>query len=211
MLPRPPVLVVSDRWQAEKQLQAVAAAAFAGGCRWFSLREKDLSEEAQVALLREIKALAAPFGAAVTVHGALAVAEAAGVGLHIGAAGDALAARRRLGPDALIGQSVHTPFEAEAAPTSALDYVIAGPAFPTASKPGYGPALGAPGLAAIVSATPLPVIAIGGLDTTTIAACHGSRIAGIAVMGGIMRAVDPAAMVGDLIMTWHETATQLPR
>ena len=41
-LPSPPLLVISDRSQAKRPLPELAAAAFRGGCRWFSLREKDL-------------------------------------------------------------------------------------------------------------------------------------------------------------------------
>ena len=41
-LPSPPLLVISDRSQAKRPLVEIAAAAFRGGCRWFSLREKDL-------------------------------------------------------------------------------------------------------------------------------------------------------------------------
>jgi len=40
-LPVPPLLVISDRHQARQPLEQVAEAVFAGGCRWFSLREKD--------------------------------------------------------------------------------------------------------------------------------------------------------------------------
>ncbi|MBS7699338.1 MULTISPECIES: thiamine phosphate synthase [unclassified Chelatococcus] len=206
MLPQPPLLVVSDRAQASRPLPEIAAAAFAGGCRWFSLREKDLPEDAQVTLLRAIKAEAEPFGAVVTVHGAPAAAGAANVGLHLGAAGDARAARARLGLDALIGQSVHSPAEAAAASSTALDYLVAGPAFLTTSKPGYGPALGPDGLAAIVAASSLPVIAIGGIDTAAIPVCRRAGIAGIAVMGGVMRAADPAALVNDLVKAWNSTA-----
>ena len=42
VLPVPPLLVISDRHQARRPLEEVAEAVFAGGCRWFSLREKDL-------------------------------------------------------------------------------------------------------------------------------------------------------------------------
>jgi thiamine-phosphate pyrophosphorylase len=52
-----------------------------------------------------------------------------------------------------------------------LDYVIAGPVFETASKPGYGPALGPEGLAGIVKASRVPVIAIGGVTLQTISDC----------------------------------------
>ena len=50
-LPDPPLLVISDRSQARRPLEEVAEAAFGGGCRWFSLREKDLPAAERRALL----------------------------------------------------------------------------------------------------------------------------------------------------------------
>ena len=41
-LPEPPLLVISDRTRRAGRSNEVAEAAFAGGCRWFSLREKDM-------------------------------------------------------------------------------------------------------------------------------------------------------------------------
>ena len=212
MLPAAPVLVVSDRSQATRPLADVAAASFAGGCRWFSLREKNLSRDAQIELALAVKAAAAPSGAVVTLHGEPEAALAAGLdGVHLGAAGNAEAARVLLGPKALIGQSVHSLDEARAASREALDYLIAGPAFQTASKPGYGPALGPEGLAAIVAATPLPIIAIGGIEADTVAICRRAGVAGIAVMGGVMRAKDPAAEVRALIAAWRGMTTPTAR
>ena len=50
-LPEPPLLVISDRSQAVRPLAAIAEAVFAGGCRWFSLREKDLPAQERRELL----------------------------------------------------------------------------------------------------------------------------------------------------------------
>ncbi len=56
-LPVPPLLVISDRRQAHRPLEALAEAAFAGGSRWFSLREKDLRSAERRAMLRALVAL----------------------------------------------------------------------------------------------------------------------------------------------------------
>ena len=52
-LPDPPLLVISDRGQARRPLIEVAEAVFAGGVRWFSLREKDLPPAERRAPARE--------------------------------------------------------------------------------------------------------------------------------------------------------------
>ena len=46
-VPDPPLLVITDRRQARAPLADVVAAALAAGCRWVSMREKDLSVEDQ--------------------------------------------------------------------------------------------------------------------------------------------------------------------
>jgi thiamine-phosphate pyrophosphorylase len=92
---------------------------------------------------------------------------------------------------------VHIP--AEAASASAADYVVAGPAYETASKPGYGPALNASGISAIAKRSPVPVIAVGGITADNLSEIVQAGAAGVAVMGGIMRADDPGGEMRDLI------------
>src|SRR5438876_11576227 len=96
-LPSPPLLVISDRSQARRPLLEIAEAAFRGGCRWFSLREKDLPPAERGDLLRALVLLGRRFGATVTAHediAAVVAAEAEGV--HLPGGGDPAAARRRL-------------------------------------------------------------------------------------------------------------------
>jgi thiamine-phosphate pyrophosphorylase len=206
-LPDPRLLLVTDRSQARAPLEDVVAAACAGGCRWVSLREKDLSADAQVALARRLVPATRRFGARLTLHGDPALARAAGLaGVHLSADGDAATARAALGPNALVGISIHGPAEAAALDPAVVDYAIAGPAFLTASKPGYGPALGAEGLAAIRRATAVPVVAIGGIEAHNAADVMRAGVAGIAVMGPVMRAADPGKTIEDLLMALGKRA-----
>jgi thiamine-phosphate pyrophosphorylase len=73
------------------------------------------------------------------------------------------------------------------------------PVFVTASKPGYGPALGLDGLARIVAHAPGPVVALGGITPENAASCLSTGARGIAVMGEIMRAADPQATVEHIL------------
>jgi thiamine-phosphate pyrophosphorylase len=194
-LPVPPLLVISDRRQARRPLEELAAAAFAGGCRWFSLREKDLPPAERRALLGALVVLGHGWGATVTVHDdidAAAMADAGGV--HLPSGGSPEDARLRL-PGALIGASAHSAEEALAQLSAGADYVTVSPIFPTASKPGYGPALGLDGLARVVARAPGPVIALGGVTAANAASCRAAGAHGVAVMGEVMRAADPRAAV----------------
>ena len=201
-LPDPPLLVVTDRRQARRPLAEVVAAAVAAGCRWVSLREKDLPDDEQVPLARSLLPLFRRHGARLTVHGEAALAKLAGVdGVHLPSGADAAAARAELGPQKLIGVSIHTVTEAEAIDPSVVDYALAGPAFETVSKPGYGPEIGRKSLAEMARAARVPLLAIGGINTLRVAEVIAAGCSGVAVMGGVMRVADPGLEVGSLIAT----------
>ena len=194
-LPVPPLLVISDRRQALRPLEEIAEAAFAGGCRWFSLREKDLPPAERRALLGALMVLGRRNGATVTVHEDIDAAVAAGAdGVHLPSGESPKAARSRL-PGALIGASAHSAEEASALLRAGADYVTVSPVFLTESKPGYGPALGLDGLARIVTQASGPVIALGGISAETAPLCLAGGAQGVAVMGEVMRAADPRAAV----------------
>lgn len=196
-LPFPPLLVITDRRQALRPLDEVAASCFAAGCCWLSLRERDLASADRLTLLRRLVSLGNESGATVTVHEDIDGAEKAGAGgVHLPAGTSPAATRRRLGPAALIGVSAHGAEEVARAAAEGADYVTLSPIFLSASKPGYGPALG---LDALRRLAPLPVLALGGVDETNAARCLKAGAAGIAVMGRVMTARDPAAVITALL------------
>jgi len=201
-LPAPPLLLVTDRRQARRPLMQIVAAALEAGCRWVSLREKDLPRDEQILRVRALARLVHAVGATLMLHGEAPLAKAAGAdGVHLPSGGGAAAARRLLGPGKLVGVSIHTVTEAEAIAPAFADYAPAGPAFETASKPGYGPEIGRKGLAEIARAAPVPVLAIGGINAARVGELIAAGAAGVAVMGGVMRAADPAQEVKALIAT----------
>jgi thiamine-phosphate pyrophosphorylase len=181
----------------------VLESAFAAGCRWASVREKDLPCAELLALREALIPIAAKWNAALTIHATDPALAEDLAGLHLPADGNAEIARTALGPGKLLGLSVHNADEAAAANPFLVDYLAAGPALLTESKPGYGPALGADGLRTITAATSLPVIAIGGIAADNIATLRAAEVAGVAVMGGIMRASDPGAEMRALVAAWN--------
>jgi thiamine-phosphate pyrophosphorylase len=204
-LPSPPLLLVTDRKQARLPLTDIVSEACAAGCRWISLREKDLSDQEQIALYRDLASIAHPRGARITIHGSAEIAKAAGAdGVHLPGGSNAESARTHLGRDALIGMSVHHAADVEKLPAGVVDYVIAGPVYATASKPDYGPTLGAVGVAALVSASAVPVIAIGGMTPEATAEIIHAGAAGIAVMGAVMRSAAPGREIARLLTVLEE-------
>ena len=201
-LPNPPLLVVTDRRQARLPLAAVVAAVLGAGCRWVSLREKDLPEDEQIILARQLLPRTRTAGARLLLHGEARLADHAGTdGVHLPSGSDPAAARALLGPQKLIGVSIHTVPEAETIDPAHVDYALAGPAFETASKPGYGPEIGRRGLADIVRTARVPVLAIGGINAARVAELIAGGAAGIAAMGGVMRSANPGREVSGLLAT----------
>ncbi|MEP9381609.1 thiamine phosphate synthase [Nocardioides sp. KR10-350] len=118
-------------------------------------------------------------------------------GLHLpaadGASPDVTACRPR-------GRSCHTRAEVARAAGEGFDYATLSPYAASDSKPGYGPPLGPGGLAdAVPDGRGIPVYALGGITTDNAAEAVAAGAYGVAVMGAVMRAADPAGVVRALI------------
>ncbi len=200
-----PLLAVTDRHGHARPLAETVQAILEGGGRWIWFRDRDLEPEARLRLGEAVAARVRAAGGFLTVGGDVALARVLGAdGLHLGGGSgpEAIAAAREaLGAGALIGVSAHAPHEVAQAAKAGADYVTLSPIFPTASKPGYGPALGPEGIVA-ARRFGLPVVGLGGIDPARIAECHAAGAAGVAVMGGLMRTGDPAAAAQALLEAW---------
>lgn len=201
-LPDPPLLLVTDRRQAQLPVDEAVAQALEAGCRWVMLREKDLPAAEQVELARRMLRICRPMAATLLVNGAPEASALAG-GAHLPQGASVGDARAALGANALIGVSAHGAEEVEAARRLGADYATLSPVFLTDSKPGYGPALGLPGFAAVARQAALPLVALGGIDVASVAACRHAGAAGIAVMGAAMRSAQPGRAVRALLDAWR--------
>jgi thiamine-phosphate pyrophosphorylase len=190
----PRLLVITDRHQAHLPLDRLGAEIIGAGAPWLLLRDKDLDRPTRCRIAEALLPAAKAAGARLSVSGDIDLAHALGTGVHLSTLAEVSEARARLGPDALIGFSAHRTDELGPARTAGADYATLSPIFASASKPGYGPALGLEALRA-AAAIGLPVVGLGGLGAANAAACHAAGAAGIAVMGEVMRATDPASRV----------------
>jgi thiamine monophosphate synthase len=79
--------------------------------------------------------------------------------------------------------------------------------YPTPSKPGYGPALGEAALRRLTAIPDAPrVYALGGVDAARAPECLAAGAAGVAVMGAVMTAEDPGAVVAALLAALDVTS-----
>jgi thiamine-phosphate diphosphorylase len=188
----PRLLVLTDRRQVAIPLVDVVAAAVDAGARAVVLREKDLPDADRLSLLAQLAPL---------VHAAGGLLLSAGS--HIPGADGVHQPSQGARPPAgtgITGRSCHDAAQVRAAEADGVDYVTVSPVHATASKPGYGPALGVEGLARLTPFTTLPVYALGGIDgPAAVTACRAAGAYGVAVMGAIMRACRPGPLVADLL------------
>ncbi|MEV1146268.1 thiamine phosphate synthase [Micromonospora sp. NPDC049799] len=183
------VVVLTDRRVARRPLVEVVAAAVAGGVRWVVLREKDLPRVERAALAADLRAILAEAGGTLVVAGPDPLDSDA---VHLPAAGPY--PPPRLG---LVGRSCHD--EAELARLTTEDYATLSPVYPTPTKPGYGPPLRPTGLADLIRVSPVPVLALGGVESPDqVRECVAAGAVGVAVLGAIMRAGDPAEAAATL-------------
>jgi thiamine-phosphate pyrophosphorylase len=181
-------MLVTDRSATRgRDLVDVVEAAVAAGVGIVQVRERDLSEAEMEALLGRLLDRLRGTGARLVVNGHPALARALGIGLHLPAAAPPATPR-----PALVGRSVHDEDEARRARDEGASYVVAGPIFPTGSKPGH-PGAGLaliPTLIHVLGRT--PIFAIGGLTPDRVDAVLEAGASGIAVRSAILEALEPA-------------------
>lgn len=187
----PRLLLLTDRHQLPRGsdlVETVTSCAQVGPAA-VVLRELDLAEGERRTLARSLLA------AGVTLISARTQVEGA-AGVHLAASQPPPAGR----PAPFHGRSCHDEDEVLRAVGEGASYLTISPVAASASKPGYGPALGVEGVRrAVAAADGVPVFALGGIDAANAAAMRRAGAHGVAVMGAVMRASDPAGVVARLL------------
>jgi len=178
----------------------VARAALAGGCRVVQFRDKAMNTRDLLATAQELRELTRAREARLIINDRVDIALAAGAdGVHVGNEDMPVAvARRLMGDAAIVGASVATAAEAEAAAMDGASYVSAGSVFRTGSKPDAGEPIGLEPVRRIKAAVAVPVLAIGGIDRDNVGAVIGAGADGVAVIAAVAEAADMVAATEDL-------------
>lgn len=172
------------------------------------LRDKHGTTRAMMEEARQLRTVLEPAGVPLLINDRVDVALAAEAdGVHIGqddmAPGDA---RLLLGRTAIIGLSVKSVAQAEAAPLDHLDYVAVGGVFATTSKDNTAAPIGLGGLREIVQAVHarkpgFPVCAIAGINEHNAADVIAAGADGVSVISALSLAPDPGKAARDLRTT----------
>jgi thiamine-phosphate pyrophosphorylase len=138
-------------------------AAVAAGVRVVQYRQKQGSTRELVAEARQLRQLCRRIRFLVNDRVDLAL-EVGADGVHLGQEDMPYSeARKLMGPDKIIGVTVHTVAEALAAQAAGADYLGVSPIFATATKADAGAPTGVALLAEIRRQVTLPLVAIGGI------------------------------------------------
>jgi thiamine-phosphate pyrophosphorylase len=167
-----------------------ARAAVEGGATVVQLRLKGATTEEVVEAGRPFCDLPALFVVNDDVEAAIALGAD---GVHLGR--DDVGAERAVEANLLLGISATSVDEARAGQEAGAAYIGAGPVWATPSKPDAGRQIGLEGLAAICLVVSIPVVAIGGVDTTNARDCLAAGAAGVAVL----RAASDAKAVSEAL------------
>ena len=191
----PAVVVLTDRRIAAAAGHSLPAlvASLAGLDVGVLYREKDLPATERVAIGHEVADAARRAGLL------LLVASDPDIAQRIGSDGVHLAAADPASSYGLVGRSCHDARELAAATAEDAAYATVSPVYATPTKPGHGPPLALDGLALLAHGTRLAIYALGGVGPGRAAECVEAGAHGVAVLGAVMGATDPAEMAAALV------------
>jgi 8-oxo-dGTP diphosphatase len=151
----------------------------ASGLRFIQVREKSLSPAELKRFAMSVMACAKVYGAKVLINSDLSLAEQVGAdGVHLTAA-QLLTLNER--PDfALVGASCHNRQELDRAIALGVDFAVLGPVLPTKSHPGMA-GLGWDSFGDLAKGCPIPIYAIGGLQSADLECAWQAGAHGVAM------------------------------
>jgi thiamine-phosphate pyrophosphorylase len=205
------LVLVTDGKGDLARLEAIVAAAVAGGVRCVQIREPQWSARMLAQAAERLRPALAAAGGVLLVNDRVDVAAAGCAdGAQIGHRSlPADLARRALGHDRLLGYSAHDQAELDLAAAAGCDFALLSPVWPTASKPGM-PHLGEARAAALTAAARLPVVWLGGINAANAARIGDMQAAGrpvgIAVRSELMGATDPRYAAAALLRAFAPAA-----
>jgi len=190
--------IVDPERAGGRQLADLATRCVRGGATLIQLRDKRSETRILIEEARSIRQALAPFAAPFVVNDRVDVAIAVGAdGVHLGQEDMAVEdARRLLGSSAIIGLSIKSVEEAEAARLDLVDYVGSGGVYATSSKQQKNAPIGPAGLARIIAALrrrapDLPICGIAGIDASNAAEVIAAGADGVAVISALSLVSSP--------------------
>ena len=193
---------MTDRKQTGgRDLVTVLSQALVAGVQAIQLREKDLDTIDVYRLGERLLSLTRQAGAALIVNDRVDVAMALGAdGVHLTRKSlPPMEARALVGSRMLLGISCHGLADVREAVEGGVDFVVLGPIYETPSKVPYGAPLTPVILKQARGICPLPILAIGGINTTRVPEVVHAGADGVAVISAVLAAPDPGVATRELL------------
>jgi thiamine-phosphate pyrophosphorylase len=187
---------------ADAHVRAATASALDVGVRWVQARRKTGSDRQRLADIDAVARIARAAGATLVVDDRVDLALAIEAdGVHVGL--DDLpveVARQLLGPGPIIGATCRTPDDARRAEAAGATYLGVGPLYASTTKSaGLPDPLGPAGLAAVVDAVSVPVVAISGITAGRVPELLDAGAHGVAVVAAVYGAANPTTAAVELL------------
>ena len=185
----------------------VARASLEGGARVVQLRDKLRDKGPMLETAHELRALCDEFGALFVMNDHADVALVSGAhGLHVGQTDLPVeAARRVLEPNQIVGSSNGTMEEAVRSSEQGVDYIAVGAIYSTTTMGKSGrTAIGPEMIMRVKNAVGQPVVAIGGINETNIAAVAAAGADCACVVSAITFSDDPRAATRRLVELFED-------
>jgi thiamine-phosphate pyrophosphorylase len=160
----------------------------AGGARMIQLRDKSASSRDFYRAAVKALDVAANSGCSIVINDRFDIAYAAGAaGVHLGQ-DDMPAAdvREKAGKDFVIGISTHSVEQVLTALGTPVDYIAIGPIYKTSTKEQPSPTVGIAGILEARAISPIPLVAIGGIDIPDLSQIFEAGADAAAIIGRIL-------------------------
>lgn len=171
-----------------------------GGATMIQLREKDRTTREYIKIAEKVHPIAQSHHIPLIIDDRVDVALATGAeGVHVGQTDMPVSiARNLMGDDRIVGATTKTVAQALEAYEQGADYLGVGAIYPTTTKV-KTVLTSTDTLRDICAAVPIPVNAIGGLNSSNLDVLSDIPIAGICVVSAIMKAEDPCSAAKKLL------------
>ncbi|SEH49059.1 thiamine-phosphate diphosphorylase [Halobacillus karajensis] len=184
----------------ERDPLVILEEAIHGGITCFQYREKgegSLTGQAKYSLGHKLRKRCAEAGILFIVNDDVELFDALDAdGLHVGQEDLGVEDVRLKYPDTIIGLSVSNEDELNRSPLHLVDYLGAGPVYPTSSKKNAKPVVGTEWVKEVKrQVSPLPVVGIGGIHSGNANEVLDAGADGVAVISAIAQAEDVKATV----------------
>nr|WP_321273304.1 thiamine phosphate synthase [uncultured Vibrio sp.] len=185
--------LVTDDQQDLATLKHVVSKAVEGGVTMVQVREKHGDVRAFIERAQAVKDILKNTSVPLIINDRVDVALAVDAdGVHLGQSDmPAHIARELIGPNKILGLSIENEQQLAQVDALPIDYIGLSAIYATPTKTNTQKHWGIDGLKMALNSTSLPIVAIGGINESTIPALSATGVHGLALVSAICHADDP--------------------